>query len=76
MRFSRLEDEVMSQVIGQWKHFHAEQLQIAWQEGFFDHRLRDDERGEQLSAKANYFRNNPIASGLCTKASDWRWVIG
>jgi hypothetical protein len=46
-----------------------------WQEGYFDHRLRDDERGEQLSAKINYIRQNPVVTGLCSDAADWPWVI-
>jgi putative transposase len=68
-------DESMRAVIGDWKHFHKRENQIRWQEGFFDHRLRDDERGEQRSAKLNYIRNNPIAAGLCAKANDWPWII-
>ena len=51
-------DESMSRVIGDWKHFHSRKNRIEWQEGFFDHRLRDDERGEQLQAKVNYIRQN------------------
>jgi len=47
---------------------------IKWQEGFFDHRLRNDERGEQLSAKADYIRRNPVAAGLCERVEDWPWV--
>jgi hypothetical protein len=46
-----------------------------WQEGYFDHRLRNDERGEQLSAKMNYIRQNPVAAAWCAKAEDWPWVI-
>ena len=68
-------DKAMSRVIGDWKHFHRHKHGIIWQEGFFDHRLRDDERGEQLSAKINYIRQNPVAAGLCTKAEDWPWWI-
>ncbi len=68
-------DQSMSRVIGDWKHFHARKHAIAWQEGYFDHRLRKDERGEQLSAKLNYIRQNPIVAGLCAKAGDWPWVI-
>jgi hypothetical protein len=48
---------------------------VVWQEGYFDHRLRDDERGEEHSAKMNYIRENPVAAGLCANAEDWRWVI-
>ena len=63
-------DNAMSRVIGDWKHFHRHRNGIIWQEGYFDHRLRDDERGEQLSAKINYIRQNPVAAGLCAKAED------
>ena len=65
----------MSRVIGDWKHFHARKNRFEWQEGFFDHRLRDDERGEQLQAKVNYIRQNPVVAGLCASAEEWPWVI-
>ena len=68
-------DDSMSRIIGEWKHFQARRHGIAWQEGYFDHRLRDDERGEQLAAKMDYIRQNPVAAGLCAKAEDWPWVI-
>jgi REP element-mobilizing transposase RayT len=67
--------ESMSGVIGDWKRFHARGNGVAWQEGYFDHRLRADEHGEQLSAKMNYIRQNPVAARLCTKAEDWPWII-
>ena len=69
-------DQSISSVIGDWKHFHARKHGIVWQEGYFDHRLRNDERGEQLSAKMNYIRQNPVVDGLCANASDWPWMIG
>jgi len=68
-------NESMSSVISDWKRFHTRKHRIAWQEGYFDHRLRDDERGEQLSMKIDYVRQNPIAAGLCANAKDWRWII-
>jgi len=61
-------DQTMSGVIGDWKHFHARKHGIMWQEGYFDHRLRNDERGEQLSAKMHYIRQNPVVDGLCANA--------
>jgi hypothetical protein len=60
-------DQSISKIVGHWKHFQSRKHGIIWQEGYFDHRLRDDERGEQLSAKMNYIRHNPVAAGLCTK---------
>jgi putative transposase len=68
-------DQSMSRVIGDWKRFHARTNGVTWQEGYFDHRLRSDESGEQLSAKMNYMRRNPVAADLCDKAKDWPWII-
>ena len=68
-------DESMSKIVGDWKHFQSRKHGIIWQEGYFDHRLRDDERGEQLSAKVNYIRQNPVAAGLCKTAEEWPWII-
>jgi putative transposase len=68
-------DASMSRVIGDWKHFHSRKHGVIWQDGYFDHRLRDDERGEQLSEKMNYIRQNPVAAGLCTPAEEWPWII-
>jgi putative transposase len=68
-------DQSMSDIIRDWKRFHARTNHRFWQEGYFDHRLRSDERGVQLSAKMNYIRQNPVAAGLCSRAEDWPWVI-
>jgi putative transposase len=68
-------DTSISKVVGYWKHFHSCKHGIIWQEGYFDHRLRRDERGQQLSAKMSYIRENPVAAGLCTNAEEWPWVI-
>jgi putative transposase len=68
-------EESMSEVAGSWKHFQSRKHGIVWQEGYFDHRLRDDERGEQLSVKIDYIQQNPVAAGLCAKAQDWSWLI-
>ena len=73
LTFARYES--MSGVISDWKRFHARKNDVVWQDGYFDHRLRNDERGEQLSAKMDYIRRNPVAAGLCVSAEDWPWVI-
>jgi REP-associated tyrosine transposase len=65
----------MSRIVGDWKHFQTREHGIVWQAGYFDHRLRDDERGAQLSAKSNYIRQNPVAAGLCTRSEQWPWFI-
>ena len=68
-------DKSMSEVIKGWKRFHKRVNRVMWQEGYFDHRLRADERGTRLSAKLNYIRQNPVAAGLCARAEDWPWII-
>ena len=69
-------DQSMSEIIRDWKRFHARTNHVIWQEGYFDHRLRADDRGVQLSAKLTYIRQNPVAAGLCARTEDWPWVIG
>jgi REP element-mobilizing transposase RayT len=64
-------DESMSRVVGDWKHFQTREHGIIWQPGYFDHRLRNDERGAQLSAKLHYIRQNPVVAGLCAKPEEW-----
>ena len=68
-------DESMSEVIRDWKRFHTRRNGVSWQEGYFGHRLRADERGTQLSVKMNYIRQNPVAAGLCARVEEWPWVV-
>jgi len=68
-------DKSMSEVIRDWKRFHTRTQHVMWQEGYFDHRLRPDERGTQFSAKLNCIRENLVAAGLCARPEDWPWVI-
>ena len=68
-------NQSMSEVIRGWKRFLTRTSHVLWQEGYFDHRLRSDERGVQFSAKMNYIRENPVAAGLCARAEQWPWVI-
>ena len=39
-----------------------------WQEGFFDHVLRN---GESYAQKWDYVRLNPVRAGLCALSDDW-----
>ncbi|MBI4624020.1 MAG: hypothetical protein HY736_12490 [Verrucomicrobia bacterium] len=63
--------EEMGKVIGDWKRFQEKQHGIVWQEGYFDHRIRND---DELQLKADYIRKNPVAKGLCARPEDWPWV--
>ena len=65
----------MSRVIGDWKRWHATNHQVRWQEGYFDHRVREDERGEQLQIQADYILHNPARAELCARPEEWPWKI-
>ena len=39
-----------------------------WQEGFFDHVMRND---ESMSEKWEYVRQNPVRAGLVDRSTDW-----
>ena len=67
-------DKSISSTVADWKRFHARKNKIIWQEGYFDHRLRNDECGVQLESKAEYIRRNPVAAGLCERPEDWPWT--
>ncbi len=62
----------MSEVIRNWKRFHKKQHGVRWQEGFFDHRIRNE---EEQTVKFNYILNNPVAKQLCERPEDWPWVL-
>jgi REP-associated tyrosine transposase len=60
----------ISDVVSDWKRYQTMRHGVRWQQNFFDHRLRDDERREQLEEKLNYIRRNPVAAGLCARPED------
>ena len=63
---------VMSRTIGEWKKYHTQHRQVLWQDGYFDHRIRD---AHEFKEKAAYIRQNPVVKGLCTRPEDWPWFI-
>jgi REP element-mobilizing transposase RayT len=71
--FSFPAQDSMASTISHWKAYHARMHRIAWQENFFDHRIRND---EQVGEKARYIRMNPVVKGLCEASDDWRWWLG
>ena len=58
-------------VISKWKEWTAKQLDIDWQEDFFEHRLR---REESRREKAVYILANPVRAGLVSRPEDWPFV--
>ena len=58
-------DESMSELIRGWKRFHTRTNYVVWQEGYFDHRLRADERGEPRTLSGTML----IPSAKCARFS-------
>jgi hypothetical protein len=58
----------MATVIRNWKRWTARKIGIVWQDGFFDHRLRND---AELAEKMAYIANNPVRKCLCAIPDDW-----
>jgi putative transposase len=54
-----------------WKGYHARVHRIAWQKGFFDHRLRN---AAEYSEKYGYILRNPVALELCASPEEWPWT--
>ena len=54
--------------ISQWKGYASRKFGVSWQDGFFDHRLRNDENFQE---KANYIRMNPVRAGLVARPEEW-----
>ncbi len=65
----------MADLFKHWKRYTARTLGIEWQDGFFDHRLRND---QEENAKHHYIRHNPVRQNLCATPDDWphqmRWT--
>ena len=64
-------DEDLAKTVAEWKRFTARDTGIIWQNGFFDHRLRND---ESFEGKAHYIRMNPVRKGLVAQPEDWPFV--
>lgn len=65
-------DVSMTRQIAAFKSFQARQSGIQWQDGFFDHRIRND---AEFKLKADYIRQNPGRAGLVKRAQDWPHVF-
>lgn len=60
----------LSGALRNWKRGVARFQDVAWQENFFDHRLRHEAERERTW---RYIRRNPVAQGLCETEDDWPW---
>jgi putative transposase len=62
----------MSQVVADWKRFHARNHGVVWQGNYFDHRIRSDADGQKTYL---YIMRNPVVLGLCAEVNDWPFVL-
>jgi putative transposase len=61
----------MEKVVRDRKRYAAKPTGVVWQDGFFDHRLRDN---ENLQEKARCLRMNPVRAGLISRPEKWPYV--
>jgi putative transposase len=61
----------LSETIRTWKRATARIHRVAWQENYFDHRLRND---REANEKWAYILRNPVAKGLCHSEEEWPHV--
>jgi REP element-mobilizing transposase RayT len=68
-------EESLSAIMRRFSSFTAREMnrvfnreQSFWQEGFFDHRCRDD---DDLCDRAEYIENNPVRAGLVVQPQNW-----
>jgi REP element-mobilizing transposase RayT len=57
----------LKQALTRAAHLSCAKGQV-WQEGFFDHLLRND---ESYAQKWDYVRENPVRAGLVKVTEDW-----
>ena len=62
----------MSKMIKDLKGYIAKTEGVRWQEGYFDHRLRNP--SEYLDKYA-YVRRNPVRAGFCATPEDWPYNL-
>ena len=58
--------------ISAWKRYQKKTVDIDWQSGFFEHRLRNQ---SEFDEKAHYIRMNPVRKGLVERPEDWPHVL-
>ena len=62
----------IKEIVTAWKRYQTTHLRVAWQENFFEHRLRNRHEFEE---KAGYIRMNPVRARLVERPEMWPYVI-
>ena len=58
----------IAQIISPWKSYLKKTQGIDWQDGFFEHRIRNQ---DSLEEKAHYLRQNPVRAKLIDSPEQW-----
>jgi REP element-mobilizing transposase RayT len=61
----------IKEIIAPWKGYLAKNQPIAWQDEFFEHRIRDR---ASLEEKEQYLRLNPVRAKLVNHPEDWPYL--
>ena len=61
----------MTDQIKTFKGYIAKKTSISFQQGFFDHRMRES---ESIYSQYDYILQNPVRAGLCNDRSEWGYV--
>jgi putative transposase len=65
-------ENLMSELIRNYKRITSKLAKVRWQRNFFDHRLRHNESSAQ---KFDYISQNPVRAGLIDSADNWPYVF-
>jgi hypothetical protein len=63
-------DVGIQKTISSWKRYAAAKIGVEWQQGFFEHRIRNL---DMLIQKREYIRLNPVRAGLAQLPEDWKY---
>ncbi|ADE55887.1 REP-associated tyrosine transposase [Coraliomargarita akajimensis] len=61
----------IQQILGPWKSYLRKTAGINWQQGFFEHRIRNE---DSLREKIRYLCLNPVRAGLVENGCDWKYT--
>lgn len=59
-------------MVSAWKRYVSAKHGIIWQQGFFEHRLRQHESAQE---KFEYIRQNPVRAGLVDDPVKWPFAF-
>ena len=65
------EPEHIEKILRDWKRYIAKRTGVAWQDGFFEHRLRSRQSADE---KWHYILQNPVRKELVDDPGKWPFI--